>query len=141
MLFVVTDCQLRDEAADGIENRVQSVAVAGQDHPCCKRSCAFLAEGVETLVDDHPRIRLPGPCSLNGFGDAAVHRVRNRLDERSLETGSGPEMVKQVGMGAPDFRRYRFQRYRLRSLVEQQPARRCKRGGAAFLWGKAGSFY
>lgn len=108
MLFVVTDCELRDEAADRIENWVQSVPVSRQDHPCCQRSCTFLAEGVETLVDDHPGIRLPGTRSLHGLGDAAVHRVRNRFDERPLETGSRPEMVKQVGMGSADFRRYCF---------------------------------
>ena len=42
-------------------------------------------------------------------------------------------MMEEVGMRAADFRRYRFQRDRLRAVGEEQPARRLDRGGAAFF--------
>lgn len=141
MMFVVTDRELGDQAADGIENRVKRVSVSRQDHPGGQRSCAFLAEGVETLVDDHSGIGLPGAGPLHGLGDAAVHRIGNRFGERSLKPGSRSEVVKQVGVGSTDFCSHGLQSHGLRSLVEQQLARGRKRGRAAFLWGKASSSY
>ena len=41
-------------------------------------------------------------------------------------------MVQQVGMGAPDRRRHRLKRHRLRPVFEQQRARSFQRGKPAF---------
>ena len=141
MMFVVTNRELRNQAADGIENRVERVPISREDHPCGQRSSALLAEGVETLIDDYPGVGLAGACPLHGLGDAAVHRIRYRFGKRSLKSRSGSEMVEQIGMSSADFSCHRFQSHGLGALFEQQLARRCKRCGAAFLGGKAGSFY
>ena len=105
MMRVVADRELRDEAADRIEDRVQRIAVAGDDHPGGERPGALLAEGVEALVDDHPGIGLAGAGALDGFGDAAVDRVGDRLGELALKSRGRAEMVEQVGVGPADLRR------------------------------------
>ena len=50
--------ELVDQPVDGVEDRVEGVAVAGQDHPGGERSGAFLVEGVEGAVDDLARVGL-----------------------------------------------------------------------------------
>ena len=50
-------------------------------------------------------------------------------------------MVKQVGMGAVDLRRDRFQGHRLWALIEQQLTRRGEGGGTAFFGGQARTSY
>ena len=46
-------------------------------------------------------------------------------------------MVEQIGVGLADLGGHRLQRHRLRPVLDQQPARRLERGGAAFLGGEA----
>src|SRR5690349_4648507 len=58
VMSFMPDRELGDEPADRIENRVQRIAVPGEDHPGGERPGTFLAEGIETLVDDHPGVRL-----------------------------------------------------------------------------------
>ena len=51
----------------------------------------------------------------------------------ALKTGSGAEMVEQIGVGAADLRPRRPSASRPAALVEQKLPRRAKRGGAAFF--------
>ena len=50
-------------------------------------------------------------------------------------------MVKQVGMRPPDFARRRFERDRLWTVRDQQPARRVERGRTAFFRAQACALY
>ena len=50
-------------------------------------------------------------------------------------------MMEQIGMRAPDPRRDRFERDRLRSRLDQQDARGLKRGEAALLWAQSFTHY
>src|SRR3954471_2928619 len=50
--------ELVDEAVDGVEDRVEGVAIAGKDHPGGERSGALAVEGVEGAVDDLARVGL-----------------------------------------------------------------------------------
>lgn len=72
MLFMA-DGQLGDERPDRIEDRVERVAIATQDHPRGECPRALLAEGIETLVDNDPCVGFSGPCALD--------RVRNALGD------------------------------------------------------------
>lgn len=69
MLFMA-DGQFGDERPDRIEDRVERVAIATQDHPRGECSRALLAEGIETLVDDDPCVGFSGPCALDGVRNA-----------------------------------------------------------------------
>src|SRR4051812_39091868 len=99
MMRFVADSELCDEAADRIENWVQRIAVAGDDHPGGERPGALLAECVEALVDDHPSIGLAGPRALDGVSDIGSDRVGDRSGKLALEAGGRAEMVEEVGMG------------------------------------------
>ena len=141
MMCVMTDCELRNETANRIEDRVQRVAVAGDDHPGGEGAGALPAEGVKALIDDDPCIGFAGAGELDGFGDAAVDRVRDRLGEFTLKSCRRAEVVKQIGVGAPDFPCDGLERDRLRPLFDQEFARCGERGGAALCRGQAGTSY
>ncbi len=70
MMRLMSDRQLSDQAANRIQDRVQRIAVAGNDHPGGERAGAFLAERVEALVDDHARVALAGSGAFDRIGDA-----------------------------------------------------------------------
>ena len=140
-MLLMADGKLGDEPADRIEDRVERVAIAGEDHPRGERTRPFLAERVEALVDDHPRVGFAGAGAFDSLGDAAVDRVRDRFGKFALEPGRRAEVMEKVGVGATDFRRHGLERDALRALVEQQFARRGKGGGAAFFRGEARSSY
>src|SRR5688500_14895881 len=55
---LVAGAELVDEAVDGVEDRIESVAIAAEDHPGRERSGALAVEGVEGPVDDLARIGL-----------------------------------------------------------------------------------
>src|SRR4051794_22932688 len=133
--------ELGDEAADRIEDRVERVAVAGDDHPRGECTGAFLAECIEALVDDDPRIGFPGAGALDRLGDAAVDRVGDRFRKFALKAGGRPEMMEEVRMGSADLRGDGLQGDPLRPLLEQQLSRRGKGGGATFFRGEAGPSY
>ena len=141
VMRIMAKGQLGDERPDRIEDRVQGIAIAAENHPCGKRPGSFLPEGVETLVNDDPRIRFTGAGAIDGLGDTAVDRVGDGLCKFALEARRRAEMVKQVGVGAMDLRGHGLEGDRLWSLVEQQLARRRERGGAAFLGRQASSPY
>jgi len=83
MLFMA-DRQLGHEAADGIEDWVQRISVPGQDHPGGESAGAFLAKGVEALIDDHASVGLARAGAFHGVRNAAVHRVGDRFRELAL---------------------------------------------------------
>lgn len=141
MMRIVTRGKLRDEATNGIEDWIQCIAVAGQNHPGGEGAGPFLAKGVEAPVDDHACIGFTRASPLDREGDARIDVVGNRLRELALQSGGGAEMVQQVCVCSADFGGDGFQRDRLRSLLEQQFARGGKRDGAAFFRAEAGSSY
>ena len=140
MLFMAGG-ELGDEPTDRIEDRVQSVAVAGEDHPRGERARALLAEGVETFVDDYSRVGLAGAGAFDRLGDAAVDRVRDRFRKLALEPGGRAEMVKEVGVRAANLRRHRLEGDALWALIKQQLSRRGEGGGAAFFRREARTSY
>lgn len=133
MMVLVTDGQLGDEVAKGIEDRVERIAVAGEDHPRSERTRSFPAEHVERLVDNVPGIGLTRSRPFDGIGDARGHRIRDRARERSLEASSRPKMVKQIGVGSSNLGGDGLQRHRLRAVGDEQAPRRVDRGRPALL--------
>jgi hypothetical protein len=124
VMFLMPDRELGNERTDRIEDRVQRIAIASDDHPGRERSRAFLTERIETLIDDHPGVSLAGAGPLDGIGDAGSDRIRDRPRELPLQAGRRSEMVEKVGVGPTDLGCDRLQRDGLRSLLEQKPARR-----------------
>ena len=141
MVGFMPNRELGNEATDRIEDRVQRIAIASEDHPGGKRSRALLAEGIEALVYDHPRVGFAGACAFDGIGDAPIHRIRDRLGELALQPGRRAEMMQEIGVGPADLCGDRLERHRLRPLLNQQLARCGERGRAAFFRGEAGSSY
>ena len=141
VMRVVAKGELGDEGPNRIEDRVQCVAIAAEDHPGGKCAGSLLSEGVETLVNDDPRIRFAGARPIDGLGDTAVDRVCDGFCKFALEASCGAEMVEQVGMSAADFSRHRLEGHSLRAALDQQSSRRGERGGAAFFGGEARSSY
>ena len=141
VMLVVPDRELRDEASDRIEDRIERVPVPGEDHPCGQRSGALLAERVETLVDNDARVGLSGARTFNRIGDAAVDRVGDGFRKRALETSSRPEMVEKIGVSPANFAGDSLQGYGLWTLLEKQLARSSKCGRTAFFRAEACSSY
>ena len=69
----MADAQMVDELVDGVEHRIERVAIAGEDHPGGERAGALAAEGVEGAVDDLDRVGLMGAGAL-----APPRRCRRR---------------------------------------------------------------
>ena len=141
VMCFVADRQLSHQRSDRIEDGVQGIAVAGDDHPGGEGAGALLAERIETLVDDHSRVRLAGPRALDRVGDIRRDRIRDRPRKLALKACSRAEMVEQIGMGSADLGRNGLERNRLWPLIDQQFARRRERGGAAFFRGQARPSY
>ena len=131
LVLLVADAELRDQAANRIEDRIERVAVAGEDHPGGECARTFPVEHVEAAVDDVPRIALARPRPLDRLGDAGRDRFGDGARKLSLKPCRRAEMVKQVGVGASDFGGDGLQRHCLWTVGEQQPARGLNRGGAA----------
>lgn len=119
MMLVVPRGQLRNKPANGVQNGIKGIAISSDDHPSGEGAGAFLAKCVKALIDDNSRVSLAGTSTLHRLRDARVDIVGNRFGELALQSGRRTEVMKQVGMGAPNLRRDRFQGYCLRSLVEQ----------------------
>jgi len=124
VMFLVPNGELGNERSDRIENRVQGIPITGEYHPGGERSRAFLAERVEALIDNHPRVGLARARPLDRFGNAAVHRIGDRFCELALQAGCGAEMVEKICVCAVDFAGNGLQGHSLWALFEQQPPRR-----------------
>jgi hypothetical protein len=115
----MADAELGDEPVDRVEDWVERVTVAAEDHPGGERAGALPPKCVETLVDNHSSIRLPRTGALDRVGDALSDRISDRSGKIALEPGGRTEMVEQIGMGATNLARDRLQSYRLRALLDQ----------------------
>jgi hypothetical protein len=102
MTILVADLEVPDEVADGFEDRVERIAIAGQDHPRRKRPSSLPPERVERHVGDFAGVSFAGARALDGLSDATGDALGNRLRKLRLEPRRGPEMVEQIGVSAPD---------------------------------------
>lgn len=132
VMLLVTDAELGDERPDRFEDRVQRVPIAGQDHPGGERPGSFSIEGIEGAVDDFAGFRLAGTGAGDGLGDASGDPLGDRAGKLRLESGGGPEMVKEVGVRSSDLGGNRLQGHGLRALFEQQLPSGLQCGGPAF---------
>ena len=132
-MLLVADAELGDQSSDRIEDGVERVAVAGEDHPGGKSAGAFAVEHVEGAVDDLARVDFAGTRPLHRLGDSRSHRIGDGSGKLALETGRRPEMVEEVGMGSADLGCDRFQSHGLGAVGQQQAARGFDRGGPAFF--------
>ena len=108
MMFLVADPQLGDEAADGIQDRIERVAVSGQDHPGGEGARTLSVEGVERAVDDFADVPFAAACALDCFGYATRNALGDGQSKLGLETGGRSEMMKQISVGPADLRRNRL---------------------------------
>ena len=121
-----------DDLVDRIEDRIERVAIAGEDHPGGERAGALAPEGVEGAVDDSDRVGLAGPAQPT----ASAMPAQTRSLIRPARAACSPAPSRNDGAdwrGSCRSRSDRLQRHRLRALVDQQPARRLERGGAALF--------
>ena len=140
MLFVA-DAELGDQSADGFEDRVEGVAVARQDHPGGERSGTLTVERVERAVDDFTRFSLSCACAADGFGDASGHAIGDRPGKLRLQSRGRAEVVKQIGVRAPDLRRHGLERDGLRTLFEEEETRGLQSDGTALFGVQAFTAY
>lgn len=131
VVILVPDGQLRDEMADRIENGIERITVAGEDHPGGKRPRAFTPECVKALVNDDASVCFTGPRALDRLADTRCDRVRDGLGEFSLQPGRGAEMMKEIGMGSADPAGHGLERHRRGAFGKQKLTRSVERGGAA----------
>lgn len=137
VVILMPDGELRDEIADRIEDWIEGVAVAGNDHPGRERTGALASKGVEALVHNNARVRFPGTGALDRLGNARGHRVGNGLREFTLKARCRAEMVEQVGVRSSDLCGDGLQRHCGWPIGEEQLARGVERGGAALLRAQA----
>ena len=141
LMRLVADGELRNETADRVEDRVERVAVAGEDHPRGERAGSLAAEDVEGLVDDVARIGFAGAGALDRCGDTGGDRFGDRTRKLALQSGGGAEVVEEIGMGAADLGGDGLERDRLRAVAEEQAARGLERGGPARFRAEASAVY
>src|SRR5687768_17192204 len=101
-MILVGDGKLVHQGAAGLEDGIESVAIARQDHPRRQRPGAAVAERVKRLVDNLACIGLVRTRTL----DADRYRRRDLLGDRArklrLEAGCRSEMMEDVGMRSAD---------------------------------------
>ena len=137
----MADAELRDETADGIEDRVQRVAIASEDHPRRERSGTLPPEGVERLIHDVPGIGLACTRALHCVGNAGNDRVGDGSGKLGLKTGSGAKMMEEIGVRSADPRCHGFQGDGRRPVGQQQLASGFKRSRPALFRGQATAAY
>lgn len=141
MMVLVADAQLCDQIAQRIENGIEGIPVAGEDHPGCERSSAFAAEDIEGAVDDVAGVRFAGTRPLDRSCNARRNRIGDRSSKLALEASGRAEMMKEVSMRPTDLGRDRFQGHGLGSVGEKQAPRRLNRGRAALFGAQSFSSY
>lgn len=70
VMLLTSNAELGDQAANRIQDGVERVTVAGEDHPRGQRAGSFTVENVERPVDDVAGVDLPGARPLHCLGDA-----------------------------------------------------------------------
>ncbi len=133
MMFLMADGQLLDQRPDRIEDRVQGIAIARQDHPGGEGSRAALAERIEGLVDDLPRVCLPVARALDGIRDLGRHLRTDVAGQSRLQARGRAKVMQEVGVGPADPPRHRLQGDRLWPRFKQQVARCFQRRGPALI--------
>ena len=108
MVLFVADAKLRDQGADRIEDWVQGVAIAGEDHPGGERPGAFAVERVERAVDDFASVRFACAGASHRLGNAPRYAVRDGAREFRLQACRRAEMVEEIAVGLADPRRHRL---------------------------------
>lgn len=141
MMLLVADAQLGDQLAQGIENGIECIPIAGEDHPGGECARAFSAEDVEGSVDDVARVRLAGTCPFDGPGDARGDRIGNRSRKFALEASGRAKMMKEVGVCSADLGGDRLQGHGLGPVGEKEAPGRLNRGRAALLRAQSFSYY
>lgn len=133
MMLLVPNAQLGDQLAKRIEDGIERIAVAGQNHPGGERARAFAAEDVEGSIDDVARVCLAGTCPFHGAGDARGDRIRYSPRKLALEARGRAEMMKQVGVCSADCGGYRLQGHGLRPVGKKEAPRRLNRRRATLF--------
>ena len=110
-----------------LEDRVQGIAVAGQDHPCGERAGTLFVERVKGAIDNDPGIRFARAGLPNRLRDPFGDSLRDEAGKFGLKPGRRSEMMKEVCVGLADPRAHRLQRHRLRTGLDQKRARRLQR--------------
>ena len=116
-----------------IEDRVERVAVAGDDHPRGERARALAVEGVEGAVDDVAGIGLARAGPLDRVGDGRGDRSGDRSRKLALKPGRRAEMVEQVGVGSADLGGDGLECHRLGTVGKEQAPSGLDRRRSAFF--------
>lgn len=140
-MLLVADAQLCDQLTKGIENWIERIAIAGEDHPGSERARAFAAEDVEGSIDDIARVCLAGTGPFDGGGDARGDRFGNCSRKLALEPRRGAEMVEQICVCSANLGGNRLQGHRLGPVSEKEAARGLNRGRAALFGAQSFSSY
>ena len=133
VMLLMADTQLRDEGTDRFQDRVERIAVARDDHPCCERAGTLPIEGVEGSIHDLAGIGFMRSGTADGFRDAVGNPVGDGARELCLKASGRSEVMEQVCVGTPDLRSDGLQGHRLRALFEQQQSCRFECRGPAFF--------
>ena len=141
LMVFVPDAQLGHQRLKRLQDRVERVAIAGEDHPGGERPGSLAPEGVERLVDDVAGVGFPPAGALDGSGNSSSDGICDRASKGALQAGGRAEMMQQVGMGTADLSGDCLQRDGLRPSFEQKPARGLDRGGTALFRAEASSSY
>lgn len=141
MMVLVADAELGDQVPDGFEDAAERIAIARQDHPGREGAGAAFAESVERHVGNVASVGFTGAGLLDGRCDLAVDPVGHESRQLGLEARRRAEVMKEIGVGLPDFRSNCLQRHGLRAVREQDAAGGFERGGAAFFRAEAFASY
>lgn len=132
-MLLVADAQLGNERPDRIQDGIEGIAVAGEDHPGGKCPGALAVEYVEDLVDDVAGIGLTGARTRDCVHDSCRDGIANGAGKLALQASGRTEMVEQVRMRSADLCSDGLERDRLRAVREEKPARSFDREGAALF--------
>lgn len=139
VMVFMPEGQLCDEAANRIEDRIERVAVAGEDHPCGERAGPFPVENVEGPIDDVTGVGFARPRPLNCLGDARGDGFGDGSGKLPLKPGRRAEMMKKVRVSPADLCRHRLQSDRLRPVGKQKSTCSVDCGGTALLRSQSSS--
>lgn len=137
LMFFMANAQLRDECSKRIEDRIEGVAVAGEDHPGGERASAFAVENIECAIDDIASVGFTSAGAFDRFGDTRPYGFGERTGKLTLELGCRPKMMKNVRVRSADFGGDSLQCNRLRAVRDKQLPSGFNCGRSAFLWAQS----